>query len=178
MFNGIRTLALVGALGLISTWTGVVSPSAFALGPEKKPELSRTAEVEGFAARYNEVATPRADWDEDYAATDWFRAFKGKLKIEHAISYRRVTLDPGEYDVWIEQGEKEWFYLRIGTRSDEEQPRIKATFKLYDEDEGVEKLDLSLKLVSKGKKLKFSIRAGMYEGHGNLRVDRKGPDDE
>lgn len=144
--------------------------------PEQTQEevtLDRKATVEGFTVLYNRIETPRDQWNEANSAKDWFGSVTGQLKSSHALSYRKVTVPAGTHDVWIEAGDNGWYYLRVGHRKDAEQPRLKAAFKLYEEEDGVERLDLTLKLVSKGKKLKFSVRAGAWEGHGNLRIQKK-----
>lgn len=128
------------------------------------------ASVDGFKVRYAELSTPKAEWDEESAPADWFARFKGRLESSKPLTYRKATLPPGKHDVWVEKGKGEWFYLVIGARADDESPRLKAQFKLYDQDSGVDTLRLDLKLVRKATKLKFSIRAGKVEGHGNLRI--------
>ena len=92
------------------------------------------------------------------------------LFSEKPLSYRGKTLAAGSHDLWIEKGKGEWFYLNVGDRDSEGPAGLRAMFKLYEQDEGVENLSFEIKLTRRGSKLKFSLRAGRSEGHGNFQV--------
>ncbi len=136
-------------------------------GPQNSKPI---AKVEGVELSYNPIATPEADWGGDYKPGDWYEQVAGKFVTEKTLAYRKVTLEPGTYDLWLEAGKGRNFYLIIGDRKDKEAPRIRAIFKPYGQEKGVEQLKFELKLVRKKTKLKFSIRAGDTEGHGNIRI--------
>lgn len=126
--------------------------------------------VDGFTVRYEAVASPKSDWEDPSAAADWLARFKGKIESSHPISYRKKRLEPGKHDVWVEKGKDEWYFLVIGNQADPEKTRLRAQFKLYPREAGVEKLAFNLKLVRKATKLKFSLLSGKTEGHGNLKI--------
>jgi len=137
------------------------------------PALAPAAEVasaEGFSIRYEKVTTPEKDWKDPDAAGDWLSRFKGKIETKRKIAYRKKVLSPGKYDVWVERGKDDWFYLVVGDQADAEKTRLRAQFKLYQREQGVENLKLDLKLVRKSTKLKFSLLVGKTEGHGNIRI--------
>lgn len=158
---GVRTLGLT--LSFILGFLGLALAGSNA---------DKQATVEGFSARYSKIDTPEAGWGTPQEE-GWIAAFAGKLQCETKIAYRGVTLQPGAYDVWIEKGKAEWFHLFVGTKSDETAPRIKALFRLYEQEQGVPELEFKLKLTRRATKLKFSIFAGKSEGHGNLRIVRE-----
>ena len=97
----------------------------------------------------------------------------GKLHNLKPLAYRGDRLPPGSHDLWIEKGKDEWYHLFVGDREDDEAPRLKTLFKLYEIESGVEKLRFELKLTRKATRLRFSLFAGQSEGHGNLRVEEK-----
>ena len=161
----------IGALLLAS---GLVLSSARADSRGERfvadDDFDAVSKVEGFSLDYRAVPTPRAEWEGDRSIDDWFDRFAGRLTTKKVLAYRKSELPPGSHDVWIEAGKKDWWILWIGNRLDPEKPRLKAQFKLYEEEEGVEALSFELKLVRKATKLKFSVRGGLFEGHGNLRI--------
>ncbi|MCA8961914.1 MAG: hypothetical protein KDC38_15420 [Planctomycetes bacterium] len=155
---------------------------AATLGFWSTPTPARAAEesskVEGVEVQYQAPGTPKEEWDEDRSAMDWMSRFRGRIESERRLAYRKVELAPGKYDVWVEKGKEDWFYFVIGQRADEESPRIRAQFRLYKMEKGVEAMRLDLKLVRKATKLKFSLLAGNLEGHGNLRIVEDSPPEE
>ncbi|MEE8142481.1 MAG: hypothetical protein V3T77_05230, partial [Planctomycetota bacterium] len=137
------------------------------LSAAESPRLS--SQVPGFKAGYARVTTPSEEWGGAQEGK-WVREFQGTLKSEQALAYREKSILPGNHDMWVEKGSGDWFHLFIGNKKNEEATRLRAMFRLYEKEEGVEQLRFELKLTRKGKKLKFSIYAGKSEGHGNLRV--------
>ena len=136
-----------------------------------KEEAATKATVEGFVGSYRASATPKAEWGDAKKELDWIAAFEGKFENEKALSYRGKVLPKGTHEMWVETGKAEWLYLVIGNRKDDKAPRIRAMFRIYgDQKEGVEKINFELKLRRKKTKLKFSIRAGKSEAHGNLNI--------
>lgn len=127
------------------------------------------AKVDGFQASYGAVKTPKSDWEQEKDA-EWVTRFRGSVATEKTIAYRGRELAPGSHDLWVEKGRGDWFYLYVGDRSDEEKPQLRAMFKLYEQEEGVEDLQFELKLTRRSSKLKFSLKAGRSEGHGNFRI--------
>ena len=88
---------------------------------------------------------------------------------------KRLIHPAGKYDVWTERGKADGFHLFIGNKKDDEAPRLRAMFRLYEREEGVAKLTFKLKLTRRATKLKFSLFAGKSEGHGNLRIVEDAP---
>lgn len=138
-------------------------------------ESQRKFSIDGFEAVYSVVETPRDQWESDRVG-EWAKQFGGKLKTTAALAYRKTVLPPGNHDMWIEKGKDEWYHLVIGAREDKDAPRLRTQFKFFSSEDGAESLSFALKLTGKGKKLKYSIQAGKYEGHANLHVLR--PDDD
>lgn len=128
-----------------------------------------SVKVDGFAGTYVATETPANDWGTD-AEEKWILGFTGQVETEKTLAYRSDVLPPGKYELWAEKGKNDWCYFFIGTKDNEETPRLRAMFKLYEQEEGIEKLRFDLKLTRRATKLKFSISAGRSEGHGNLRI--------
>ncbi len=131
-----------------------------------------SVKVKGFAGSYSATETPSEDWGSE-SEEKWIVAFSGQIETEKTLAYRSDVLPPGKYDMWAEKGKNNWCYFFIGKKSEEESPRLRAMFKLYEQEEGVEKLRFDLKLTRRATKLKLSISAGRSEGHGNLRIIEK-----
>ena len=136
-----------------------------------------SVKVEGFAGTYSAADTPSEDWGSE-EEEKWVLGFQGQIETEKTLAYRSDMLPPGKYDMWAEKGKNNWYYFFIGKKNEEEAPRLRALFKLYEQEEGVEKLRFDLKLTRRATKLKFSISAGRSEGHGNLRIIEKKKVDE
>lgn len=139
--------------------------------------MAASVAVEGFSARFDPIATPEAQWADGSAQT-WLQAFRGELLTEKVLAYRGGVLPTGRHQMWVEKGKGEWFHFFIGNKEDSNQPRLKALFRLYELEKGVEALRLELKLTGRKTKLKFSIFVGRNEGHGNLRILDDGGDVE
>lgn len=172
-----RILPALGAGVLLSI--ALFSPSApasLARAEEAGAAGPATASVEGFEIEYQPLPAP--DGADAEVTGDTLLAFRGSLSSEHPLAYRGNELAPGQHDVWIERGKGEWFYLIIGSREEDEAPRLRALFRLYEQEDGVERLEFRLKLVSRATKLKFSLLHGHFEGHGNLRIVSPGDIDE
>ena len=154
---------------------GLLLTSAQLDGAGPAPAEQAQAEVEGFQVDYPVIATPETEWG---TASEelWITGFRGRLRAAHALSYRGGNLPAGEHDVWVEKGSGEWFHLFVGDRDNEEAPRLRAIFKLYEQEQGAGSLHLELRRTRRGTKLKFSLTAGRSEGHGNFRVVDPKPD--
>ncbi|MCI0652318.1 MAG: hypothetical protein L0Z55_10590 [Planctomycetes bacterium] len=144
--------------------------AALGLGARAADKGSLHAEVEGFKVTYQPLETPSTGWGTQ-KEEEWITAFQGTLKSDKPLSYRGVTLAAGTHDVWVAKGNGDWLHLFVGDRDDEDAPRLRSMFKLYEQEQGVDALRFELKLTRRGSKLKFSIFAGRSEGHGNLQVD-------
>ena len=156
----------LGALIASALFLNASDVTASPLAPKKK---SVSVEAEGFKLRYKSVATPEGSWGSGKEES-WILGFEGGIECKKGLSYRNRTLDPGKYDVWVERGKGEWYYLYVGDRDNEEAPRLRAMFKIYEQEQGVDRLEFQLKLTRKGTKLKFSLLAGQSEGHGNFKI--------
>lgn len=143
--------------------------AAFGLLTGAATAEKKSVKVDGFSGSYTATATPEKDWG-NAAEEKWILGFSGRIETEKTLAYRSGVLPPGKYDLWAEKGKNDWCYFYVGTREDDEAPRLKAMFKLYEQEEGVEELRFDLKLTRRATKLKFSISAGRSEGHGNLRI--------
>ena len=150
----------------------VCAAATFGATPAKKAAWGQET-VDGFKLSYGMIATPADDWGTDQEGT-WVSGLSGTLHTEKPLSYRKQTLPPGQYDFWVEKGKGDWFYLFVGDRENEEAERLRAMFKLYEQESGVEKLEVKLKLTRRATKLKFSVLAGKSEGHGNFRIGSSG----
>lgn len=155
----VRTACLLPILAVLAL-------ASFARSEESKPG---NVSVEGFSATFQEVLTPEEGWGTSQEV-EWLTSFVGTLRSEKALTYRQDKLAPGTHDVWIEKGKGDWFHLLIGKKQDSEAPRLKAMFRLYEQEKGVKALSFKLKLTRKATKLKFSVFVGTSEGHGNLRI--------
>lgn len=118
----------------------------------------RTHSVTGFIAKYTSCETPEGGWGTDQEEK-WITGLKGTLRTERAIGYRQDVLEPGTYEFWIEKGKGDWFHLVIGQPTDEAAPRLRAAFRLYEQDKGVRELDFQLKLTRKETKLKLDRKS-------------------
>ena len=154
------------------TGAWVVLFAALALLSGAAAAKKESVKVEGFAGSYSATETPSDDWGSK-AEEKWVLGFEGKIETEKTLAYRSDVLPPGKYDMWAEKGKNNWCYFFIGKKDKAESPRLRAMFKLYEQEEGVEKLRFDLKLTRRATKLKFSISAGRSEGHGNLRIVEK-----
>lgn len=160
-------------------WTIAVLSVAFSTSGAARTALapvggSLAAEAEGFKVSYRTVTTPKAEWGTE-RETEWFTTFEGDLTSTKPISYRGVVLAPGKHDVWIEKGKGDWFHFLVGDRKDEEAPRLRSMFKLYDKETGVDELRFELKLTKNATTLKFSVLAGSSEGHSNFKIEAPAP---
>ena len=129
-----------------------------------------------FELKFNRVATPKEEWGTESEA-DWLLQVSGKLKAPDALSYRKAKIPAGTYDLWIERGKGEWFYVYVGDRDDESADRLRALLKLYEREEGEEEAAVELKLTAKGKKLRLSFFSGKSEGRCHLRLPAKAKGD-
>ena len=148
------------------------------VSPQPLRAQSASSSVEGAKLTYKELSTPESSWGEE-AEQKWMATFEGELVTEYEISYRGVVLPAGRHAVWSEKGKDGWYFLNVGTRAkgEAEKPpaRLRARFKLHPQKEGSATRQMSLKLTHKATKLKFSLRAGASEGHGNFRILRPEP---
>lgn len=165
--------ALLCVLGVLTT--------SHLLAEKPDPAASdarRTVVVEGFETVYESIATPSGESADSQPIETWLTGFQAVLTSRQGLAYRDGVLPPGTHDVWVEKGKGEWFHLVVGRRADEDTPRLRAMFRLYEQEKAVKEVGFALKLVSKGTKLKFSLTAGSFEGHGNLRVVLPSAEDE
>ncbi len=166
-----RFVVLCGILTVAAAcaWSRTLSAIVAAAGSQA------SAEAEGFKVSYKPVTTPKSEWGTE-REEEWLTSFQGTLMSEKPISYRGLVLKAGQHDVWIEKGKGEWFQFLVGDRDDEEAPRLRSLFKLYEMESGVDALRFELKLTRNSSKLKFSVFAGSSEGHSNFRVETPGGD--